>query len=255
MAERLRRLEAIFEERTARIEEAVRALADRTAALEERLETPEETRDRSRRRWRRAAPDRDLTWRRALSGDAFVDKLEQHGRLTAGSRVIEVGPGYGRLVRVLLARGLPFGSYVGLDLSAANVAALEDELGGPRVRFLHGDVEEQDLGADADLVYSSLVFKHLYPSCERALAHLARHTRPGGRLIFDLIEGEGEGFEPDGVTFIRRYRRGEIPPMLERTAWRLVTFDTVVHDSEHPRLLVVAERAASPPSAAGGPSP
>lgn len=211
--------------------------------LEERLlESHDEVHQRSRQRWREAQPDDRLTWMRALSGDPFIAKLEEHGAFADGCTVVEIGPGYGRLLRSLLERRAPFARYVGVDLSAQNLEHLRRTFSDPRLTFLHADVESVDVSEPVDVVYSSLTFKHFYPSFEAALARLGSQMRSGGRIFFDLVEGHRRYFEPDGVTFLRFYRRDEIAAILERTGFELETFDEVLHDEDHPRLLVVARR-------------
>lgn len=221
----------------------VALLHQRIDQLEERLlESHEEIHERSRRRWRDAQPDDRLTWMQALTGDAFVDKLEAYGAFAPGHRVLEVGPGYGRLIKTVLERDLPFASYHGVDLSAKNVAALRQELDDPRLSFLNTDVEVVELEDPLDLVYSSLTFKHFYPSFEAALLHLGRQMKRGAFVIFDLVEGHKRYFEADGVTYLRFYERQEARDILERANFELVAFDEVLHDPTHPRLLVVARR-------------
>jgi SAM-dependent methyltransferase len=154
--------------------------------------------------------------------------------------VLEVGPGYGRVLESCLGRGLEFERYIGLDLSARNVEHLRREVDDPRVEILHGDAETVSLDHEVDTVLSFLTFKHLYPSFEPALANLARHLRPGGQVIFDLIEGGRSYFHRDQVTFIREYSRSEVTEILGRLSLEPVAFDRVEHAPGRERLLIVA---------------
>src|SRR5438874_2229661 len=114
-----------------RVREAagIEDLDRRVAGLERRLddletalhESREETWDRSRTRWRGARPDSDLTWGAEVSGRAFVAKAVAHGALGAGRRVVEVGPGYGRLPAAAIEDGLEFAAWTGVDISQENV--------------------------------------------------------------------------------------------------------------------------------------
>jgi SAM-dependent methyltransferase len=197
---------------------------------------------RSRERWRAARPDAALTWGVELSGDAFVARAAAHGAFGPDRRVLEVGPGYGRLLRSCLEGGLEFESWLGVDLSAANVEFLAQTFAGERVRFIEGDVERVALDQPVDTVISSLTFKHLHPSFEAALVNLAPQLRGGGLVVFDLIEGRRSYFEDDGVTYIRWYSRDEITEIVARAGLEPVAFDEVQHHPEIARLLVVARR-------------
>ncbi len=221
----------------------IHGLERRIESLETQLhESREEAWERSRTRWRAAQPTAHLTWDVELTGDAFIDRAEHHGAFGEGRHVVEVGPGYGRLLETTLARDLPFASYTGVDLSAENVAHLSEKFPDERVSFVHGDVEEVRFEAPVDAVGSSLTFKHLFPSFERALANLSSQMAPGGAVLFDLIEGSRRFFEEDGVTYIRAYERGEVEAMLAACELELVAFEEVRHHPSLARLLVVGRK-------------
>jgi SAM-dependent methyltransferase len=205
-------------------------------------ETPAEAWERSRARWRAARPDADLTWGAEIEGGAFIAASERHGAFGADKRVLEVGPGYGRLLRAARSAGTEFDSWTGIDLSAENVAHLTRELGGEDVSFVQADVETYEANTPIDSVISSLTFKHLYPSFATALANLARQLREGGVVVFDLIEGDRRYFEDDGVTYIRWYERTEIERIAGASGLEVSAFDHVEHYPGMVRLLVVARR-------------
>ena len=225
-------------------------LRARTHALERRIESLEtqlhESREaaweRSRARWRAAEPTANLTWDVELTGDAFIDRAEHHGVFGEGRHVVEVGPGYGRLLGTVLGRGLPFASYTGVDLSAENVAHLRERFPDERVSFVLADVEEVRFEAPVDAVISSLTFKHLFPSFEKALANLSSQMAGGGVVLFDLIEGSRRFFEEDGVTYIRAYERPEVEAMLAVCGLGVVAFEEVRHHPSLARLLVVGRK-------------
>jgi SAM-dependent methyltransferase len=197
---------------------------------------------RSRTRWRAVAPDSELTWGKVVSGKPFVDKLIEHTDATSDSVLLEIGPGYGRILGCMLESGMPFAAYHGFDMSPNNVAWLSERYGSSddRLSFTEADIEKADI-PPFDIAYSSLTFKHLYPSFEAALTNLAGSLRPGGRIVFDLIEGDGLAlFERDDVTYIRTYTRELVAEIVEAAGLELVALDVVIHDPEHPRLLVVA---------------
>ena len=218
-------------------------LEKRIESLETQLhESREEAWERSRTRWRAARPTAHLTWDVELTGGAFIDRAEHHGAFGEGRHVVEVGPGYGRLLATVLERGLPFDSYTGVDLSAENVDHLAAKFPDGRVSFVHADVEEVRFEQPVDAVMSSLTFKHLFPSFERALANLASQLAPGAVVLFDLIEGSRRFFEEDGVTYIRAYERGEIETILAACHLDVVAFEEVRHHPSLARLLVVGRK-------------
>jgi SAM-dependent methyltransferase len=218
-------------------------LEQRVESLETQLhESREEAWERSRTRWRAAEPTANLTWDVSLTGDAFIDAAERHDAFGDGRRVLEVGPGYGRLLRTVLERGLPFLSYTGVDLSEQNVAHLSASFTDPRVAFVQADVEEVRLAEPVDTVLSSLTFKHLFPSFGKALGNLADQMPGGAMVLFDLIEGSRRFFEDDGVTYIRWYERAEVEELLDGCGFDLVAFEEVRHHPTLARLLVVGRR-------------
>jgi SAM-dependent methyltransferase len=200
--------------------------------------------DRSRERWRAAQPDTDLTWGRELSGDAFVEQVARLDGFDPDTRILEIGPGYGRLLQACLDRDAPFAEYLGLDISATNVEHLHRRFSDPRVAFAVGDAESAVLEGRYDLVISSLVLKHLYPTFERALRNCATQLAPAALVCFDLIEGSDSFFEQDQVTYIRWYTRAEVREILERAGLELVEFGVVRHDQTHERLFVAARKGS-----------
>jgi SAM-dependent methyltransferase len=198
--------------------------------------------ERSRARWRETKPDPGLTWGQELTGEAFVSKVESYASFDDETTVLEIGPGYGRILRSFLARGIPFKEYYGLDISEQNVEYLRKLFPQATVHFIQADIEVASFPFQFDVGFSSLVFKHLYPSFEAALRNCSRYMSPHGRLIFDLIEGDQRRWNPYGDTYVRRYRRDEVLEILGKVGLELVAFDEVVHDPKHRRLLVVATK-------------
>jgi len=228
-----------------RLDELERRLDARIGRLESMLhESREESWSRSRERWRAARPDVDLTWGGEISGEPFISASAHHGGFGVGRTIVEIGPGYGRLLSAAIELGVEYGSWVGVDLSATNVAHLANRFPQEQTQFIEGDVESFDLGRPIDTVISSLTFKHLYPSFQVALGNLSRQLAAGGLVIFDLIEGHGGHFEDDGVTYIRAYAREEIDRLVMAEGLERVAFDQVQHHPRMARLLVVARKPA-----------
>jgi SAM-dependent methyltransferase len=205
-----------------------------------RHESTEARWELSRVRWRNAAPVGHLTWGKEINGDQFVSKLDQHGAFGSDQALLEIGPGYGRLLKSILQSEAPFRTYLGVDLSAQNVEFLSDAFSDQRIAFQHGDIETRTFDQTFDVVFSSLTFKHLYPSFEKVLQNVSHALNPGALVFFDLIEGSGEHFEHDGVTFLRHYSKEEVSGILNRCGLRLFAWDEVEHTPEQKRLLVVA---------------
>jgi SAM-dependent methyltransferase len=196
---------------------------------------------RSQARWREEHPQLGLTFGEPLSGRPFIDKLAEHAELTDQSRLLEIGPGYGRLLSALLEEKRPFAAYTGVDISENNVAHLGHEFADPRITFITGDVATAEIPA-FDVAFSSLVFKHFYPSFEAALTNLGSAVSDGGRIVFDLLEGRRAYFEADDATFVHWYERSEVEEIAARAGLRVLAFDQVEHAPHRIRLLAVVGR-------------
>jgi SAM-dependent methyltransferase len=210
--------------------------------MEENTQTCQALADRSRERWKTTKPLVGLTWGKSLSGDNFVAKVSSYEAFAADKNILEIGPGYGRLLKSVLKSQTLFKIYLGLDISKENVEFLTKTYASAKVGFTLGDVEKTSLESKYDIVLSSLTLKHIFPSFEKSLANIANYLNSGAMLFFDLIEGKQEYFENDRVTFIRMYSKEEVSGILDRVGLQLVKFDTVWHDKQHPRLLVVAKK-------------
>ncbi len=129
-------------------------------------------------------------WQQA--GDAYVQLMGRWSRLLApllvdfvgigdGERVLEVGCGTGSLTRALLDRG-PSVTVTGIDASDTYLAFARKQLDAQRVALEVGDA--QSLRFDDrrfDAVVSLLVLNFV-PDNAKAVAEMARVTRPGGRV-------------------------------------------------------------------------
>lgn len=100
---------------------------------------------------------------------------------TAGTRFLEVAAGTGRIALPIARRGYPF---VGVDLSAAMLAAARRKAAGTRLALARADATAlpfADAAFDAGLIVHVL---HLIPAWERALGELLRVVRPGGHVLY-----------------------------------------------------------------------
>jgi SAM-dependent methyltransferase len=198
--------------------------------------------ERSRKRWRNSEPGKDLTWGREIIGDNFIKTLKKYVVFDNKTQILEIGPGYGRLLKSFKGMKLGFKKYVGLDISEKNAAFLRANFKDKAIEFVHGDVESFTFNEKFDVIFSSLTFKHLFPTFENALKNLARCMKKGGIILFDLIEGDVRHFENDLVTYLHGYSKEQVIEILKKIPLELVAFDQVEHEPDFVRLLVVAKK-------------
>jgi SAM-dependent methyltransferase len=198
--------------------------------------------ERSRKRWRESEPEKGLTWRKEISGDNFIKKLQSYATFNKKTQILEIGPGYGRLLKSFLGMKLDFKKYVCLDISEKDVNFLRSIYKEKTIEFILGDVENFSFNEKFDVVFSSLTFKHLFPTFENALKNLIKCMEQGGIIMFDLIEGDICTFENDLVTYLRSYSKEKVIEILENVHLELIAFDQVEHTPGYIRLLVVAKK-------------
>jgi len=195
----------------------------------------------SRTRWRHAVPNEELTWNNNLSGYAFIDKVLEYYEVTPQQTIVELGPGYGRLLTSLMVKNITFDKYVGIDISEQNITYLKNKFNSDDIDFIHADAESCNHISSYDLYISSLTMKHLYPTFYSVLKNVVRYANSDAMFIFDLIEGSRAFFEQDSITYIKQYTKDEVKEILDDVGLHLVAFSEVVHDSEHVRMIVVAK--------------
>ncbi|TNC74073.1 class I SAM-dependent methyltransferase [Rubellimicrobium roseum] len=131
--------------------------------------------------------------------------LRVYGRITAQSRVLEIGCGCGRIAYALL-QVLTSGTYDGFDIRRAPIEFLQRNFQSvhPNFRFHLADLNNTFYNpngtlttaqyavpaADAsiDIVYEASVFTHMLP--ENTLHYFreaSRVLRPGGRCVFSFF--------------------------------------------------------------------
>jgi SAM-dependent methyltransferase len=107
-------------------------------------------------------------------------------KVSAGTRVLDVGCGVGRWSRLLAARGA---QVLGVDLSPTMIAEAQKRAAAAgvadRCRFQVRDLAKLDLGEGFDLVLGVTVLQHIIdPAALRtALEAMTTHLAPGGRMI------------------------------------------------------------------------
>jgi SAM-dependent methyltransferase len=169
-------------------------------------------------RWRGDEDGASLTWGNVITGDTFVDAIDKCFMFVPETRILEVGPGYGRLLKTLLRRERQFRHFLGVDLSEFRVHNLGRTLGSPGIDFVVGNCATFRPSAAVDLVISSATFEHLFPSIQQTLSNLHASMQPGGWIFADFISSDESlnvsraYFEADdlGGAFIRVYSRDEL---------------------------------------------
>jgi 2-polyprenyl-3-methyl-5-hydroxy-6-metoxy-1,4-benzoquinol methylase len=196
----------------------------------------------ARKRWVQAKPDLHLTWRKQISGDAFIKQVLRYTTIQPGKNILEIGPGWGRLLKSILDQDLLFDNYYGVDISGENIDHLKRTFQAANIHFIQGNAEDLKLHTTFDIILSSLTFKHVYPSFEKLLTNVSQYLNKNGMVFFDVIEDDLAFFDKDG-TFIRCYTKPQIKDIIQRSNLDLVDFDTVIHAPGYSRLLVVAKNS------------
>jgi SAM-dependent methyltransferase len=167
----------------------------------------------SQERWHGDESRADLTWGRLMTGDSLWDIYQRIRQFRASDRIVEFGPGYGRLIKTAIEREIPFESFIGVDLSQARVAQLATEFGSDRrFTFVEGDVNTWTSSHQIDVVLCSSTFEHLYPDCRQALLNLRSQLAGSASVFIDFprYDHAGRWFERDERTYIRAYPLDEL---------------------------------------------
>ncbi|MGH9983949.1 MAG: class I SAM-dependent methyltransferase [Nitrososphaeraceae archaeon] len=197
--------------------------------------------NKARKRWLESRPDTHLTWGKEVTGHAFIRKVLQYAEINSKTSILEIGPGYGRLLKAIFELNL--GEYYGVDISSKNIERLKREFSSrdSNIHFIEGDIETIKIDRIFDLAISSLTLKHFYPSFEKGLRNISLHLKKGGVTVFDLIEGNFAFHEEDG-TFIRLYSKSQVRELVESCNLEMVAFDKVTHIEGYTRLVTVARK-------------
>src|SRR5687768_5129359 len=115
-------------------------------------------------------------WSRLVAHE-FVSWLA----LAPRGRWLDVGCGTGALTRTILATAAP-DAVLGMDASVGFARYAREQVARPRTHFLVGDARAlPSRGGAFDAVVSGLVINFI-PTPGRAVAEMARITRPGGTV-------------------------------------------------------------------------
>jgi SAM-dependent methyltransferase len=143
----------------------------------------------SHRRWSGDEPEAELTWGRVMTGDSLWSVYQRYRQFSPNDTILEIGPGYGRILRTALEWNVPFRSYIGLELSRARVDRLRQELKHDKVAFVAGDIDTWTSTLRFNVVICSSTFEHLHPDCRAALRNIRHHLTPGADIFIDFIGG------------------------------------------------------------------
>jgi SAM-dependent methyltransferase len=203
-----------------------------------------ESNAKAKKRWLESKPDTHLTWDKEVPGHAFIKKVLEYAKIDSNTSILEIGPGYGRLLSAILDLNMDFKEYHGVDISSQNVEHLKEKFRNTsKIHFIEGDIEVIKIDFMFDVVISSLTLKHFFPSFEKGLRNVSTHLTKDGIAVFDLVEGNPASafYEEDG-TFIRLYSKSQIKGLIELCNLQLVGFDKVTHMEGYTRLVTVARK-------------
>jgi len=210
-------------------------------------------------RWKSSKPDVGLTWGKQVTGDAFLEIGQKYLNFSPEKSILELGPGYGRILSSIISKKIPFKNYVGLDISENNISSLREKFNQPNISFLQAEFSSIQLKNKFDYILSSLTLKHQYPTFLNAIKNLSKFLNKGGRFFFDLrvnrnilneinidqLEEFGpqmNSLEGDGV-FVGYYSEKEASLLIEKASLKLIATDYVTHSPDmDSRLVVVAEK-------------
>ncbi|MFV0126549.1 class I SAM-dependent methyltransferase [Streptomyces sp. HMX112] len=165
-------------------------------------------------------------------------------RLRPGDRVLDAGCGTGRAVPPLREAVGAQGAVVGVDLTAAMIAAAVRAGRDADGAFLLADVARLPLRDGVlDAVFAAGLVSHL-PRPADGLRELARVVRPGGRLALFHPIGRAALAARHGRQVTGDDPRAEprLRPLLAGAGWRLVSY--VDEDDRFLALAVRRDRAS-----------
>jgi ubiquinone/menaquinone biosynthesis C-methylase UbiE len=114
-------------------------------------------------------------------------------RLQPGQRILELGPGPGRLLVPAARRVLPGGEAVGIDVQPAMIERLKaraERAGISNLTAIAGDATQPHVPeASFDLVFMSAALGEI-PNREAALGQCYRALKPGGTLAVAEMFGD-----------------------------------------------------------------
>lgn len=132
-------------------------------------------------------------------------------------RVLEIGCGMGESLRALAVER-PEASFVGVDVSEANIALAERARDGHpagELTFVAGDYATAPIEGAFDVVFADQALHLVSAPTGDLAARLAAHVAPGGALVAEMAH---EGAYNTAMVGARRVMRRVRGPWLDRTA-------------------------------------
>jgi len=113
------------------------------------------------------------------SGTTSFEALVTAAALRPQQTVVDLGCGEGPLLRYILRRDV---RYIGVDFSAASIAAARQQFGATAAEFVEADAGHMPLpDASCDVVLSHMALHIMHP-LEPVLVEIARVLKPNGKL-------------------------------------------------------------------------
>lgn len=130
---------------------------------------------------------------------------------------IEIGPGEGKLSKLLCAKGL-IGT--GIDFSEKAVQTLSmcmrEEISSGLYRIIQADFVEKEFELQADLVFSMMVLEHVESDIQ-FLLKMKHMVKPGGKVVIGApARMDSWGVEDEVSGHLRRYEKKDLQVLFER---------------------------------------
>jgi ubiquinone/menaquinone biosynthesis C-methylase UbiE len=160
-------------------------------------------------------------WSR-LAGDLFLDWLEP----PKGLRWLDVGCGNGAFTEAVIARAAP-AAMTAVDLSEGQLAYARQRPGAKLAQFRLGDAQAlQFADASFDVAAMALVIVFV-PDPAKAVAEMARVTRPGGSVATYMWDIEGGGMPLRPIYVAMRSLGLTVPSQVATAASRQDSLQTM----------------------------
>jgi hypothetical protein len=196
--------------------------------------------------------------RDAVSGDAFLDEVLRGVGPAGleGRHVVELAPADGRLLAAVLARGIRYGSYVGLETSATRARHLVRRFGNRKTRFVHGSLLPGASGPGPDVLLGLAAIDRLFPSFAPIVLSMRGRMAPGAVVCFGfprvdpemLVSAAWVEDAAAGGEFVRVYSRAELEWMLGGCGLDVEAITTAGSRGAGQVIVVRARNTSRPPS-------
>jgi len=211
-------------------------------------------------RWKESGPNKGLTWGKIISGDAFIELAKKYDIFSPEKSILELGPGYGRILSSVISKKIPFKHYTGLDISQKSFQELEKKFSDENIDFELGDFKSVKLKRKYDIVLSSAVLKHQFPTFYESLKNIHNFINNSGIFFFDLRENldfkdnrkelsdliklgpSKSNWEEGTKTYVAYYTQDEVRKLIDSLGQEFISFEHVLHDKDIGERLVIISR-------------